>query len=245
MRLTKWILVGAAATLLTTPTFATTYWGGFEDTSGSSADYDYNDLIFSLTGTNLTLHTATGQWFNQSAAGPLNTGSGAAGLAGTPFWNNSSLDGAGGMNVGWAMYGGGAINGGTALAPGSQYLATPIGTSVNDVWFSATGNVSEQIFLAISAATDSLGWQLRSGGAVHLFSSGVQGPVTFTPGGDFILVANVAPSGNFTSDAASGDGVSHFAFFQATAVPEPSSIGLLGFALLAGGLGFRKRMKRS
>jgi len=245
MRLTKWILLGAAAALLTTPTFATTYWGGFEDTSGSSADYDYNDLIFSLTGTNLTLHTAAGQWFNQSAAGPLNTGSGAAGLAGTPFWNNSSLDGAGGMNVGWAIYGGGAINGGTALAPGSQYLATPTGTSVNDVWFSVTGDVSQQVFLAISAAADSLGWQLRSGGAVHLFSSGVQGPVTFTPGGDFILVGNMAPSASFTSDAASGDGVSHFAFFQATAVPEPSSIGLLGFALLGGGLAFRKRMKRS
>src|SRR6478752_5871652 len=102
MRLTRWILVGAAAALLTSPAFATTYWGGFEDTSGSGAN----------------------------------------GLAGTPFWNNTSLDGAGGKNVGFAIYGGGAINGGTALAPGYQYLATATGGSVNDVYFSVTGDVT-------------------------------------------------------------------------------------------------------
>src|SRR5438445_12419039 len=112
MRLTKWILLGAAALLLTSPVFATTYYGGFEDVGGSGGDYDYNDLIFSLTGTNLTLNTATGVWFNRASAGVLNTNAGANGLAGTPFWNNSSLDGAGGRNVGFAIYGGGAINGG-------------------------------------------------------------------------------------------------------------------------------------
>jgi hypothetical protein len=193
MQLTKWILVGAAVTLLTSPTFATTYWGGFEDTSGSGADYDYNDLVFQITGTNLTLHTTTGVWFNQASAGVLNTGAGAAGLAGTPFWNNSSLDGAGGRNVGFAIYGGGVINGGAALAPGYQYLATATGASVNDVFFSVSGDVSEQVPISITSATDSLGWQLASGGAIHLFSSCVQVSVTFTTGGDFILIGNVAP----------------------------------------------------
>ena len=240
MRLTKWILVGVAAALLTSPAFATTYWGGFEDTSGSGADYDYNDLIFSLTGTNLALHTTTGVWFNQASAGVLNTGAGAAGLAGTPFWNNSSLDGAGGKNVGFAIYGGGTIGG--PLAPGDQYLATATGASVNDVYFSVTGDVSEQVAISITAATDSLGWQLRTGGAIHLFAAGVQG-VTFTPGGDFVLIGNVAtPATSFASNTAAADGVSHFAFFG-PAVPEPSSIGLLGFALLSGGLAFRKRLK--
>jgi hypothetical protein len=241
MQLTKWILVGAAAVLLTSPAFATTYWGGFEDTSGAGADYDYNDLIFSITGTNLTLHTTTGVWFNQSSAGALNTAAGAAGMAGTPFWNNSSLDGAGGNNVGWAIYGGGAINGGVALAPGSLYLATATGGSVNDVFFSITGDVTQQVAISVTAATDSLGWQLTSGGPIHLFGSGIQGPTTFTPGGDFVLIGNVAPSTTFTSNVAAGDGTSHFAFFG-PAVPEPSSIGLLGFALLGGGLAFRKRL---
>lgn len=243
MRLTKWILVGAAAALLTSPAFATTYWGGFEDTSGSGADYDYNDLIFNITGTNLTLHTATGVWFNQSSAGVLNTAAGANGLAGTPFWNNSSLDGAGGMSLGSAIYGGGAINGGNALAPGDQYLATGTGASVNDVFFSVSGDVSEQVALSVTAATDTLGWQLASGGTVHLFGPGLQ-TATFTPGGDFVLIGNVGGATNFASNTAAADGVSHFAFFG-PAVPEPSSIGLLGFALLGGGLAFRKRLKRS
>lgn len=243
MRLTKWILVGAAAALLTTPAFATTYWGGFEDTSGSGADYDYNDLIFSITGDSLLLHTTTGVWFNRASAGVLNMGAGANGLAGTPFWNNTSLDGPGGKNVGFAIYGGGALNGGVGLAPGDQYLATATGTSVNDVYFSVNGDVSEQVAISVTAATDALGWQLRSGGAIHLFAPGVQGPVTFTPGGDFVLIGNVAsPATTFASNAAAADGVSHFAFFGPS-VPEPSSIGLLGFALLSGGLAFRKRLK--
>ena len=240
MRLTKWILLGAAI-LLATPMFATTYYGGFEDVAGSGGDYDYNDLIFSVTGTNLTLNSATGVWFNQAAAGVLNTNAGANGLAGTPFWNNSSLDGAGGRNVGFAIWGGGAINGGSALAPGYQYLATATGASVNDVYFSVSGDVSAQVVLSITAATDTLGWQLRSGGAVHLFGSGVTGPVSFTPGGDFILVATTSANPTtYASNSAQSDGVSHFAFFG-PAVPEPSSIGLLGFALLSGGLAFRKR----
>jgi hypothetical protein len=244
MRLARWILVGAAAALLTSPAFATTYWGGFEDTSGSGGDYDYNDLIFSISGTNLALHSASGVWFNQADAGVLNTGSGANGLAGTPFWNNTSLDGAGGNNLGFAIYGGGAINGGTALAPGYQYLATAAGASANDVFFSVDGNVTEQVFLSISAASDSLGWQLVGGGPIHLFSPGVQGPVNFAPGGDFVLVGNVGGGSSFASNTASADGVSHLAFFGPNAaVPEPSSIALLGFALLSGGLAFRKRLK--
>jgi hypothetical protein len=128
------------------------------------------------------------------------------------------------MNVGFAIYGGGAINGGVGLAPGDQYLATATGTSVNDVYFSVTGSISEQVAISISAAANSLGWQLVGGGPVHLFSAG---PATFTPGGDFVLIGNVASSTSFASNTPSADGVSHFAFFG-PAVPEPSSIALLG-----------------
>jgi hypothetical protein len=241
MRFTKLLLMGTAL-LVASPIFAapTTYFGGFEDSVGSSSDYDYNDLVFSISGESLTLNSASGVWFKEASAGVLNTNAGGIGLVGTPFWNNSSLDGSGGRNLGFCIYGGGAC--GTGLAPTDSYLATSTGNSVNDVFFSVSGDVTEQVTLAITAANDSLGWQLVSGGAIHSFGTGAQGPVSFTPGGDFVLVGLVSGGPTFTSNHAADDGVSHFAFFG-PAVPEPSSIGLLGFALLGGGLAFRKRFK--
>jgi hypothetical protein len=243
MRLTKWIVLGAAV-LLASPVFATTYWGGFEDSEnsiGSRSDYDYNDLVFTISSSSLILNTNTGVWFDRSSAGSLNTGAGAAGLAGTPFWNNSSLDGAGGNNIGWCIYGGGACNGGVGLAPGDKYLATATGGSVNDVSFSVNGDVTEQVTLSISSTADRFGWIALSDPATpHLFSSGVQGPLTFTPGGNFILFTT-ANGPAFSSAGVRGDNVTHFAFFAA--IPEPSSIGLLGFALFSGALALRKRLK--
>ncbi len=246
MHLNKSILLLGAALLVTSPIYATptttTYWGGFEDTVGSSSDYDYNDLVFSISGTSLMLNTATGVWFNKASAGALNTAAGGHGLAGSPFWNNASYDGSGGYNVGWCIYGGGACNGGTGMAPSDQYLASATGKSVNDVFFSVNGNVSEQVTLSISADTNTLGWELQSGGPIHLFGNGVQGPVSFTPGGNFVLVAEVNGGSTFTSNTAARDGVSQFAFFG-DPVPEPSSMGLLGIALIGCYCAFRKRLK--
>jgi hypothetical protein len=240
VRLTKLVLLSSVL-LLTSPIFATTYWGGFEDVNSPSADYDYNDLVYSITGDTLTLNSA-GSLFAKPAV--LNAGAGASGLSGSPFWNNTSLDGAGGRNVGFCIYGGGAC--GAGFAPGDRYLATGTGPggSANDVFFSvasAISTVTAQVALSITANTDALGWQLVGGGPIHLFGSGVQGPITFTPGGNFVLVGVVTGGPTFTSNTAASDGVSHFAFFAPASVPEPSTVGLLGFALLAGGLAFRKR----
>ena len=129
--------------------------GAFEDNIGPTADYDYQDLVYTLSGPGLTLNTATGQWFNQSSAGTLNTNSFNPGPLGTPFWNNSSSDGAGGYNIGWCIWGGGACNNGVGRSPGAQYLATSTGGSVNDVYFSATGSVTEQVVGDHALITDS------------------------------------------------------------------------------------------
>ncbi len=234
--------VCALTLFLSMPIWAdSTYFGGFEDSSGANSDYDYNDLVFSISGTNLMLNTATGMLFNKSAAGVLNTSMGASGLSGTPFWNNSSLDGAGGLNVGWCIYGGGACNGGTGLAPNDQYIATAAGKSVNDIFFSVDGNVSEQVTLHIAGLTDTLGWELVGDNTIHYFGPNTQ-TATFAPGGNFILLATVSAGPTFDSNTTAADGVSHFAFFgnAITTTPEPASFALLGLGLL-GSFAMRKK----
>jgi PEP-CTERM motif-containing protein len=238
MRLLNLALL-ATTFLAVSPIYATTtYWGGFEDTI--NGDYDYNDLVFSISGSNLTLDTTTGVWFNKSAAGTLNKNFGGSG---TPFWNNASSDGSGGKNIGWCIYGGGACNGGIGMAPSDQYLATKTGGSVNDVYFSVNGQVSEQVTLDISADSNTLGWEAVGSTTVNLFAAGQQSQ-TFDPGGNFVLVGNVEPGNkDFYSNTAASDHDSHFAFFGASPVPEPSSMGLLGLALVSGGWAFRKKLK--
>jgi hypothetical protein len=244
MRITKWMF-GFAALLVTSPVFGSTYWAGFEDDSGSQADYDYNDLVFSIGGSSLSLHTSTGLWFNETSAGVLNTGGLGLGPTGTPFWNNASNDGPGGFNIGWCVWGGGACNGGAGAAPLAQYLAASNGGSVSDVYFSTMGAVDEEVTLSMASDIDSLGWELVSGvGGIHLFSPGVQGPETFMPGGDFVLIGDVRQVASFNSDIAAPDGLSHFAFFAAANAPEPSTIALISFALLVSTGIFRKQIRR-
>ncbi len=110
MKLAKFILP-AALFLLGSATWAnaSTFYGGFEDTI--QGDYDYNDIVFSLSGDGLTLNSLTGQW-NQKPV---------LGTSGTPFWNHSSFDGSK-YNVGYCIYGGG--NCGAALDSNANYLAT-------------------------------------------------------------------------------------------------------------------------
>ena len=234
----------SAALMAAAPIYATTtYWGGFEDNTGTNADYDYNDMVFSITGASLTLDTATGAWFNQASAGTLNKAAGAHTAAVAPFWNNPSQDGTGGYNVGWCIYGGGACNKGVGLAPADLYLATSTGNSVNDVFFSVDGNVSEQVTLSITAASDALGWEAVGSSTINKFATGVQGPQTFDPGGNFVLVGVVNNNTDYFSNVAAKDGDSHFAFFGASAVPEPSSVALFGIGLIGAGLIYRKRQQ--
>ena len=140
MRLRYWVLPIVAA-FLAGPTWgqqnqlsscpantSCTIWGGFEDTVAGNSDYDYNDLVFSLTGNGLTLGTIGGTAAGSQTGGlfakptaTLNQGDASGSLAAPPFWNNPSQDGTGGKNVGWCIYGGGAC--GAGLAPNDAYAA--------------------------------------------------------------------------------------------------------------------------
>lgn len=224
----KWILAGALV-LLTTPTWASTYFGGFEDTAGKSSDYDYNDLVFSITGQDLTL-ISNGVWYSKPALG----------TNGTPFWNNRSFDGPG-MNVGYCIYGGGGC--GAGLDPTALYLASQHQQSVGNVYFSVDGAVAGQIELKYADDHNVLGWySIGTPGSIHWLTGGVGDDFSFTPDGDFGLVATNGLGQDFYSQDCYGarDDQSHFAFFAADA-PEPGQIGLLAVGLLGLSLFLKRR----
>ena len=237
MNLRKLSLIGAAL-MMSVPAFAGTYYGGFEDLK--NADYDYNDIVFTLNGNGLTLNTSDGHWYNKPTLG----------ASGTPFWNNSSWDN-GNKNIGFCVYGGGDC--GKGLSSTAQYLAssnTSHTGSANDVTFSlgANQNVAADVSLAITAGQDKLGYyNVSDPGNIHWLNSPNQtGVFQFTPTGDFGIVAeNLSDNQTYYSQNKfdySKDAVSHFAFFGDTAAaPEPGAMGLMAGGLITVGALFRRR----
>jgi hypothetical protein len=226
MRAKNLALLGAVF-LSATSMFGATYWGGLEDWNG--LDNDYNDVVFSLSGNNLSL-TSNAQWFNRPTLG----------ASGTPFWNHDSLD-APNDNVGFCIYGGGSCNGGAALASNLQFLASNLSStgSANDVTFSANGVVTLNVAVQITSAKDILGWYALSDPSTinWLNADSSNGSFKFTPGTAFGLVgANSTYQYYSQASLGSQDAVSHFAFFgePVTSTPEPGSLGLLSITLLAG-----------
>ena len=228
-------LIGAAL-LLSAPVFGSTYFGGFEDKVGG--DYDYQDLVFSLSGNGLTLNSG-GKFYAQPALDN----------SGNPFWNHYSGDNPGATyNVGYCIYGGGACNGGKALDPGAKFLASAgnAAVSANDVTFSVSGNVSANVILSVASNTNDLGYYLVSDATHTVHSLGAAGNTySFTPGGDFGLVGmNITQGTTYYSQSGLDSvepGTSHFAFFNTATAPEPGMMGMMAAGLLSVGAFFRRK----
>ena len=237
----KKVLLGAAALLIAAPMFGSTYFGGYEDTTRHS-DWDYNDIVFSLSGTGLTLHTSDGKFYTNPTLG----------TSGNPFWNNASGDGSK-MNIGYCIYGGGNCNGGVPLDANAPYLASKSGASqsADDVYFTVDGNVSTDIVLKISSLNSVLGWYDMHGHFGIINPGGATGDFSFHPTGDFGLFGtNITGYKNgqaqygtyYYSQVEDCSDPSHFAFF---ATPEPGTMGVMGLGLLAVGSLFRRRKNSS
>jgi hypothetical protein len=234
------IALGGALVLLSVPAWAGTYFGGFEDTIGG--DYDFNDIVFTITGA--TLVTSTGSYFADSPAALL-----ASNDSGSPFWNNTSSDPDHAHdNIGYCVYGD-ATDSGTCERNGPYdvtafYLALKSDgkSSVNDVTFFSAG--AGQVLVGITADNDTLYWRnVDQPGSLHALGTGT---TAITPDASgFVLVATaMVPGGattTFTSNVTASDGESHFAFFSTTA-PEPGTIALLGCGLVGIGV-WRARRK--
>ena len=226
--------------------WAGTIYGGFEDTVGG--DYDYNDVVFSISG--VTLNQTGGAFYSYSASSLL-----ASNDSGTPFWNRTSADADSAHdNIGYCIYGdasdGGACAGhNSGFDTTAQYLATSTGASVTNVTFTPQGGTSAGVLLTISSDTNTLYWyDVNSPGTLHAIGTGA---TAINTGGDAFGIAASNGSTTFYSqvDAEGNNGgdpstVSHFAFFEnPVSTPEPGSIFLMGSALA--GMGLLARRKRA
>ncbi len=108
--------------------------------------------------------------------------------------------------------------------------------------FSVNGNLSANVILQITAASDKLGYYLTSDPShVYAVTPVTGNTYSFTPTGNFGLVGIVNNSTAYYSQTQYGecDDVSHFAFF--TPAPEPGMTGLVGAGLLSVGAFFRRK----
>ena len=142
--------MGAAIPAHATAFTSSAYYVGVEDHIGG--DYDYNDIVFTLSGAGLTLNSS-GTLSNPFT--PNNNG--------FPFFDNLSSDGAG-KNFGNCLYTAAtnACTGGGPLNPSAQYLSSGGGFAGFD-FSGATGSVTFTLTpLFIATMTPSTGAPVRS-----------------------------------------------------------------------------------
>jgi len=243
----------AGATSFTSP--SNTYYVGVEDTgvggplSGTS-DYDYNDLIFSLTGSSpVTLDGDAGAvLYAPFNVPPPST-------APPPFWNNNSYDNNPstpyGLNFGQCMYSTPNSCGGP-FEPTASYLAeNNAGQTSSNFWFTSTGGTITLNLLAnITNNTNDITSLMyctdgsTTGCTAIAFTGGV---ATFAaPSGNFDLVLNLSGTGGGFYDSntlstgafsVSDPSFDHFAV--AVGTPVPGTLAVVGSVLV--GLGVLRR----
>lgn len=223
---------------LIVPASAGSIWIGIEDIPLPGGDRDYNDSVFSLTGTSLSV-VGAGSW--QPMVVP-NT-------SGTPYWNNSSFDGGDGWNIGYFMTGTG-VYGANPYSPAisvSNLEYWGVGTSAdNSVLLFSNGNTSSQLLLEVAAWSDQTNvywFEQNSPNTLNLLFGGSAMPgafAEFSPNGNFgLLLQN--PDSTFDS-LANGN---QFALFRQTEpIPEPATMALMSLGLLGLGVIRHKRASR-
>ncbi len=221
------LLLGAALPAHATSFSSDAYYVGVEDhpTSGAAAgDKDYNDLVFTLSGTGLKLNS------DGTLSNPITPND-----SGSPFWNNLSGDGAG-KNFGNCLYTAATngCTGGAPIDPSAQYLSNG-GSFVGFDFSGASGSVTLTIDAALHSDNDTLYW-CTDPSHCHAITSGG----AFTPGSGafyFALLDTTGTDHSYTSEN------SNFAaaLNPTQATPEPLSLALTGSGLL--GLFFLRRRR--
>jgi hypothetical protein len=200
---------------------------GVEDhpVSGQGAgDKDYNDLIFTVSGSGLKLNS------NGTLNNPITPNDN-----GSPFWDNLSGDGAG-KNFGNCLYTSATnpCTGGAPIDPSAKYLSNG-GDFAGFDFSGASGSVTLTIDAALHTDNDTLFW-CTGPSHCHVITGGG----TFTPGAGMFYFELLDTSGtnhSYTSET------SNFAaaLSPTQATPEPLSLGLTGSGLL--GLFFLRRRR--
>lgn len=181
--------------------------GGFEDTPVVGGDRDYQDLTFTITGA--ILHTSTGFFTPLTPSLILDNGN--------VFWDHVSGDGPN-DNIGniWLDD-----------YVGVQYLSDFGGTLDPDVWFQGGSTVT--ITGGQTSDTDKL-YECSLGG---FGCQAINGSLTFTPIGDWEVMATVNSGAEYFSDP-TWQQSSSFAFGEAVNTPEPNAawMAFCGLALV-------------
>lgn len=198
------IFVAAVLALGAAVASADTIYFGFEDTP--TGDRDYNDKFGTITGS--SLHTSIGVFAPLTAA-IINDD-------GLPFWDHVSGDGPN-LNIGNIWMG---------EYPGTQYLATPGGGLVSDVWFSGGSTVT--ITGGITADSDTI--KVCYVASCSSTMQVVAGSLTWIPTQAWEIVGVVAVGGTYYSDP-NEDHKSSFAFATGGNVPEPGALGFVAAGL--------------